>query len=299
MWPLNGFLGVQIFFVISGFVIPYSLYKSGYKVTDSGRFLLKRLIRLHPPLLGSIAFSLALIVAADRLIRGANYWPGYGAIIGSVTLLASWLHTKWVNPVYWTLVVEFQWYLLVAFGFYYIGPKAGSRSVWLVCLAACLVGLLWPEGRWEYLPRHLTLFVTGVAVFRYKAKLDSFATASGLLGVAFLCGAWRLGPFEAVTGLATGLAIVFLQIRLPVLHNVGAFSYSLYLFHTPILVQFLFTLRLSFLEPVVGHDAVKLFRMFLGIMAAVAVSWAAYKIVEVPSQRLANRIRMRPPGPGA
>ena len=38
-------VGVEIFFVISGFVIPYSLSRSGYQITDCGRFLIKRIVR--------------------------------------------------------------------------------------------------------------------------------------------------------------------------------------------------------------------------------------------------------------
>ena len=41
-----GFLGVEAFFVISGFIIPYSMYMGGYRFAHFGKFLAKRLIRL-------------------------------------------------------------------------------------------------------------------------------------------------------------------------------------------------------------------------------------------------------------
>ena len=44
-----GYLGVHIFFVISGFVIPWSLYRAAYVLRDYPRFLLKRNVRLYPP----------------------------------------------------------------------------------------------------------------------------------------------------------------------------------------------------------------------------------------------------------
>src|SRR5262245_6522000 len=48
----HGFLGVEIFFVISGFVIPYSMIRGGYRVrSDWGRFIAKRILRLDPPYL--------------------------------------------------------------------------------------------------------------------------------------------------------------------------------------------------------------------------------------------------------
>ncbi len=53
-----GYLGVDIFFVISGFVIPWSLYRTRYAIRDYPRFLLKRNVRLYPPYLASIAISI-------------------------------------------------------------------------------------------------------------------------------------------------------------------------------------------------------------------------------------------------
>src|SRR5271169_6119933 len=53
-----GYLGVHIFFVISGFVIPWSLYRTHYVLRDYPRFLLKRNVRLYPPYLASIAITI-------------------------------------------------------------------------------------------------------------------------------------------------------------------------------------------------------------------------------------------------
>jgi peptidoglycan/LPS O-acetylase OafA/YrhL len=56
-----GWLGVQVFFVISGFVIPYSMYCGGYRPWQHfGRFLAKRLVRLEPPYLVSIVVFITL-----------------------------------------------------------------------------------------------------------------------------------------------------------------------------------------------------------------------------------------------
>src|ERR1700712_4724969 len=46
-----GWSGVEIFFVISGFVIPYAMYKKQYNINNFFSFLRKRIIRIEPPYL--------------------------------------------------------------------------------------------------------------------------------------------------------------------------------------------------------------------------------------------------------
>src|SRR4051812_47773396 len=55
-----GWLGVEVFFVISGFVIPYALQGSKYRIRDCGTFLLKRVVRLDPPYFATICVILVL-----------------------------------------------------------------------------------------------------------------------------------------------------------------------------------------------------------------------------------------------
>jgi peptidoglycan/LPS O-acetylase OafA/YrhL len=55
-----GWLGVDIFFVISGFVIPLSLYGKDYQLRDFPMFIMRRLVRLEPPYLASIGLGLIL-----------------------------------------------------------------------------------------------------------------------------------------------------------------------------------------------------------------------------------------------
>ena len=57
-----GSLGVFIFFVISGFVIPYAMQSVGYTHRDAGRFILRRLVRLEPPYLVAVVVMLALML---------------------------------------------------------------------------------------------------------------------------------------------------------------------------------------------------------------------------------------------
>lgn len=55
-----GWLGVDAFFVISGFVIPLSLFNEGYVVSDFGFFMLRRCARIEPPYLVSVVMVVVL-----------------------------------------------------------------------------------------------------------------------------------------------------------------------------------------------------------------------------------------------
>lgn len=59
-----GQYGVHIFFVISGFIIPFSLLKAKYELKDYFRFLYKRFLRLHPPYLVALFFTLLISAAS-------------------------------------------------------------------------------------------------------------------------------------------------------------------------------------------------------------------------------------------
>jgi peptidoglycan/LPS O-acetylase OafA/YrhL len=59
-----GHYGVEIFFIISGVVIPYSMHKGKYHITNFFTFFKKRLIRIEPPYL--ICLVLALLLNSDH-----------------------------------------------------------------------------------------------------------------------------------------------------------------------------------------------------------------------------------------
>jgi len=70
-----GWLGVEVFFVISGFIIPYSMFRSGYQLRSNGStFILKRVIRLDPPYLLAIVMTIALAYASAAVpaFRGSE-----------------------------------------------------------------------------------------------------------------------------------------------------------------------------------------------------------------------------------
>ncbi len=169
----SGWVGVQIFFVISGFVIAFSASKG----SGAGAFVRGRAARLYPAawICASVTMSLGVRAASGGdYLRSMLLWP-----VG-----------PWVSGVYWTLAVETSFYSLVAITLARRGPSAlprlavglGSVSAlyWIVRIVAELrTGSSdWLFGPFNYFAGHLLLlrsgclFAIGMLLFDAAARND-------------------------------------------------------------------------------------------------------------------------------
>ncbi|WP_429498577.1 acyltransferase family protein [Robbsia andropogonis] len=97
-------IGVVLFFLVSGFVIPYSL-KRGHTIWAFG---IKRVFRLYP------AYWVSLISAILMGIFFTNQNYPLQQIIANTTMLQNFLHSQNILGVYWTLKLELGFYILAA-----------------------------------------------------------------------------------------------------------------------------------------------------------------------------------------
>jgi peptidoglycan/LPS O-acetylase OafA/YrhL len=96
-----GFLGVQLFFMISGFVILWTAMNK-----SAGQFMASRVARLYPSFLVCLLLTAALLALAARPV-------GVLQLAANITMLPATFHQPLVDGVYWTLAVEWKFYLLV------------------------------------------------------------------------------------------------------------------------------------------------------------------------------------------
>ena len=111
----RGYLGVQIFFVLSGFVIAYSMRHASLSGSYLKRFFIRRSIRLDPPYWASLLLMMAATAFFSKLIakQPGQLFDG-GQIVANLFYLQDFLDFNSINPVSWTLCLEFQLYLFFA-----------------------------------------------------------------------------------------------------------------------------------------------------------------------------------------
>lgn len=278
-----GWLGVDVFFVISGFIIPYSLMRSGYSFpNDYLRFLTKRIVRLHPPYLFVVIVMLCLSVRTTH--------PPFENILksfGTHLFLANGiLGIPWLNNVFWSLAIELQYYILIGI----VCPVLmGSRRMAYLGVAGILAVSLLPISQALVFP-HLPLFACGIlALLRITDRIQGRLYLFGLLLAGAAC-CMSLGKPQALAGVMTALIISELKISVPQwLSLLGAISYSLYLLH-PILIGILGTWPSSLL----GDSSFAQLLVVAILMAiAIAAAWICHRYIEAPSHALASRIHYR------
>lgn len=273
-----GWLGVQMFFLLSGFIICWAM-PLPYQPKNSGRFILKRLIRIEPPYI----ISIALILLLNFIFIG-NYRPDWPNVAFHLAYLNTYFGKPALNPVYWTLGIEFQFYLFVALLFPLFISKWGKWLLPLLCLLR-----LWIDIPQVALFSVFPMFVLGMQYYLYRTRQCDKIYFIISTAVATIClyHFWGLLP-----ACATLFALLILILPLksnPVVLFLAKISFSLYLTHDIVgsrLVVYLGTLL----------PKTFLFKgiVFLtGIAVSIAFAWLFYRLVELTFLKMSKRITYR------
>jgi peptidoglycan/LPS O-acetylase OafA/YrhL len=281
-----GWMGVDVFFVISGFIIPYTLWRSAYRLPDYGIFLLKRVVRLDPPYLVTMLAAIVLGYAstATPAFRGPPFTASFAQVALHLGYVNTFFNYPWLNPVFWTLGVEVQYYLLAGLVFPAIASRSAIVRASAFAAMACTVFCTREE---KYVFHWMFLFMLGMAAFQLRAGMlrgRTFALWAGLLGGgACLAHGFVVGSVGVATCLLLGLLDA--DVKQP-LRFLGRISYSLYLVHVPIGARTI-GLGLRFVRSEPGQLAV----LAAAFAASIAAAWLLNVLVERPAQRWSSRIR--------
>lgn len=282
-----GWLGVEMFFVISGFVIPLSMHASGYRPFDHwGRFLLKRIVRIDPPYLIAAVMALALLVASANSPWFHGEKPDITAaqVLMHLGYLNGILGQPWLNVVFWTLAIEFQYYLLISMVFpLFSATRFGYRA--LALALSLLSALVFPSENFVFL--YLGLFLMGILAFQRSANLIGWPEFCAFLSLVSASAWLSLGAPKAAVGMLAVWAILFAAWlgRSRVLGWLGAVSYSLYLVHVPIGGRVV-NIGARFVGDEVGRALLSIAALALCLLSAMVF----YRLVEAPSKTMAAKI---------
>jgi peptidoglycan/LPS O-acetylase OafA/YrhL len=287
-----GFLGVELFFLISGFVIAMSGWDR-----PLGGFFASRASRLYPAYWAGIVLT-ALVVLVLPVTGGVpvHGLPDPAGVLVNLTMLQEPLGVASVDTVYWTLFVELRFYLLFA-----VVVWAGTtyRRVVLFCVLWLTVAVLAPSWKLPVVeliavPDFAPYFVAGIAMYLIH-RFGPTPLLYGITGMAWLVSLARLGdrlshiypgfPVPAWPGyLIVSLCFAVLlaiahgwadRIRWRWLTVAGALTYPVYLLHQRIGYSLIRTAYEKLGAPV--------WLLIVAALVVVAgVAWLVHRYVERP-----------------
>lgn len=298
--PAPGVFGVVLFFMISGFVIPFSLRHG----VDVRAFAIRRVARIYPVYLVVLA-----MVVLFGLLDVAPYFrsvvdAGPGAWVANLLLIQDFVQAKSFYSVSWTLAIEFIWYALFLILLKSAGDRAGIISAIaapLVMVALAIASLAIdtriPLGR----PGMLYAAVFGYQAYRHlqgetsrrawHASIAAFALvmlASNVVAFGYfrhpnITLMQAIGPWSAALLLfVVVLAAPALQriLAAPRIAAIGVASYSIYMVH-PLAIALAVHLR----APVLVVPA--------ALALTTGLALLSYRFVELPGIRLGRALSTR------
>ena len=290
-----GWAGVEFFFVISGFVLPYALFAGNYRLQHFGTFLVKRLIRLEPPYIASLLLIIALLFLGQFVpgYQGEKFTMDWARFFLHFGYLNSYFGYESYNPVYWTLAIELQFYFCIALLFPLL---VREKLLGRIFVPAIFLLLSTIPSRADVIFRYLPLFTLGILCFQYFSGMISKRLWYLLTAIATAFALASLNLTAAIAGTLAALAIGiskdmnFEAIKTALVWRTlswaGAISYSLYLLHVPIGGRVV-----NIGQRFASNSMESLLTLLLAVVVSMFSAWLLYRLVEKPSQRYSASLK--------
>lgn len=281
--------GVQMFFVISGFVITWAmLSRQEFGVKGMMFFFKRRLIRIEPPYLISILLCVVYFYIR-RFVPGTadvDLLPSFSNVLYHVCYLVPWIaNQEWLLPVYWTLGIEFQYYLLM--GLFLVCVNFNLITHRMLYYLAYILPALMLKLSTDYFFYWAGYFLLGSVFSLYKKGVVS---NSEFIGVSLMCIVHMMILTQRAEFLAGFICILLiymffdLKAEYRVLHFLGNISYSLYLIHV-ITGGAIINYGSHFCR----FKLEKAMLLLLGLSVTFVFSYMYYNWVEKPFQKLSKQ----------
>ena len=288
----NGYLGVDIFFVISGYLITQQLQNlKSFGLKDYLRdFYFRRLKRIIPSALSILAITL---IAANFLLGSITLIQNLPDATWSNFFLANWYYFKEnlnyfaagnlnLFQHFWSLAIEEQFYLVWPLLFFYAGNRRWISIVLFVGSFGYFLFSNYPNYFYGT-PQRAWELIAGALLTQFGWKTSKINHNVIWLLLLLLLTPWQL-PNRVASMFAVFLASAFItlaqpQVKKGPLFHLGQISYSLYLVHFPAIL----ILR----EYLSGATQIKL--IMIEIVIISLVSLINYRSIEQPLRNLSYR----------
>lgn len=262
------------------------MYHAGFEIKNFMKFLSKRLVRLEPPYIFSILLTLLMLYVRENLFGKENTHIHLSAaqiMLHFGYLIPFFENYDWINPVYWTLAIEFQYYIII--GLLFI-PMLRADRLQRSILFAVLLGLSFISD-----PRFIThwfpFFLLGVLLFLYICQKIS-TTEFFVWQMLTLSICLFSFPFMATICAIIPVSLVLWKkdLKVPVLNWVGKFSYSIYLIHPIIGSTFV-----NHFSHTMSSPLQKFMVVSGGFIITLAGAWMTYMMIEKPSKKISSLLK--------
>lgn len=300
VYAANGYLGVDLFFILSGFINAHVYFSDLTKPSFGGtaRYLWRRLVRIYPVHVAVIAIVILRHVRVGNL--SGLPWQD---LPNELLLIHAWQadsQLSWNAPS-WSISAEWFAYLLCPLIVPAVAVVRNARLAF--ALAAVSLGVLYivldqtgtPINSWRGAPALLRVvaeFTCGIFLYRAltinEQKIFRYGDLLGLAGILFfVAGTWRgwraeVFPFflaMLVIGAATAQGPLGRLLSSPWVVWLGTISYSVYISHA---VTFSLVMGRANLHGVTSTALIVTTSMIAAIMAGAALYYA----VERPARNI-------------
>lgn len=292
-----GWLGVPVFFFISGFCMKMILDNHA----SPTKFFIQRVFRIYP----AYFFSLGVVLLAVfiRLLQiGVNdiivLPKDLKSLFATFTILTDpAFDVPTINWVYWSLTYEIVFYFVISLGLVF---SKWWKELFLLgfVILSCVVNPT--DFHPIFFLHHFGSFMLGYHTFGLLYKTNRNEVLFSIFGIGLSISSILInaGSLEVKAGIEYSISLLFILLsaiifrfipmKFPsILQNIGLFSYSLYLIHVPLGVYLLARFRN---ESILASQPLHFFSDTLIAIALILISSQIFKFIEDPSHKLGKRI---------
>ncbi len=308
-----GYLGVPIFFVISGFVISLSVGDSHISPKYTGQFILRRSIRLDPTYWAAIAVAILLLNVKNQVLGVSESIPSFSNVIAHMFYLQDLLSMEpKISVIYWTLCLEVQLYLFYIFTAW-LSQKISARAkrdkyvihLFIVTMVGiCSVFLdydVYSIGIPGLFISYWHYFLMGVLVSNVVRKLP-YSSSTFIAWIIFEVAFQASVDTKAYTnaGVITSLVIYVFWITSLLdtaltrkeFQFFGKISYTLYLVHPDVgwkVISLGKYLLHDYMSPLLAGML-----FIIGVLTSIAIAYVFHIAFEKPSLWLCSKLKKAP-----